>query len=71
MKVILGILAAVLATPLLLLVAVALGPIALAAAGILAVAGFVLVAFVLVESMTGARIFGPFPEPTASPRPRR
>jgi hypothetical protein len=69
-KVILAIVALFFATPVLLLVAVALGPVALAAAGILGVVGLVLVAVLLADRVIGLRIFGPFPEPTASPRTR-
>ncbi|HEY7077266.1 MAG TPA: hypothetical protein VH418_17945 [Solirubrobacteraceae bacterium] len=68
MKVILTILAAVLALPLLLLVAVTFGPVALAAAGILAVFAVVVAGMLLAARALGFRMFGPFPEPTAERR---
>jgi hypothetical protein len=70
MKVLVGFVAVLVATLLVLVTAVALGPVALAAAGIAAVALLVLAGFLIAESVLKVRGFGPFPEPTGSPRVR-
>jgi hypothetical protein len=70
MKMLVGFVAVPAAATLLLLAAVFLGPVMLAAAGILAVAVFVLAGLLFAESVFKVRGFGPFPEPTGSPRVR-